>query len=194
MRQKPSVLVIGGINGAGKTTCAKTLLPNFKRIDQFVNADEIARGISPFAPESVAMQAGKVALDRIRQLRETRESFAFESTLAGRSYSTLLRQMKLDGYEVELFYVWLPDAETAIRRVANRVALGGHHIPDETIRKRYGLSIHNAVNLYIPLADEWTLCDNSMEEPRLIASGGVGIKPTIVLTEIYDEINKQKTT
>lgn len=197
MNDQPLVLVIGGINGAGKTTSARTMLPRFKQIAQFVNADEIARGISPFAPESVAFQAGKVTLDRIRDLRRLRLSFAFESTLSGRSYAAILREMIAENYSVELFYLWLPSADLAIRRVANRVALGGHHIPPDMIRMRYLLSLQNAVKLYIPMADRWTLCDNSRDAPRIFASGGTHLETRAHIPEIYNAFIRQgskKTT
>lgn len=132
----PTVIVMGGPNGAGKTTIATRLLPALG-IRHFVNADDIARGLSAFAPESVAVEAGRLMLRRIDELAKRRESFAFESTLAARSFAVLLRRLKADGYTVRLIYVWLQRPEIAISRVAERVRRGGHQIPEETIIRRY---------------------------------------------------------
>src|SRR5262245_53936377 len=128
MLRQPELVVMCGPNGAGKTTSASRFLPQFKKIEQFVNADEIARGLSPFAPGSVALQAGKMMLNRVDELRWARESFAIETTLSGRTYVRLLTRMRNEGYRIQLIYVWLNSAELAAERVAARVRRGGHNI------------------------------------------------------------------
>jgi predicted ABC-type ATPase len=166
---KPRVAVLAGINGAGKTTASRAILVDALRIPTFVNADAIARGLNGFNPESVAVAAGRVMLEYLRELADTRSDFAFETTLAARTYAGWLKELKDGGYYVYLFYYWLATPETAIARVAERVRAGGHHIPEATIRQRFGRSASNFFDLYRPLADEWRVYDNSKKEGRLIA-------------------------
>jgi predicted ABC-type ATPase len=180
--QQPRVVVIGGPNGAGKTTSAATLLPNGLFVLEFVNADGIAAGLSAFSPEKVAINAGRVMLARLSELARARSSFAFETTLASRSFVPFLRGLKEDGYLVHLIYIWLDSAELAIDRVAARVQRGGHHVPDEVVRRRYLRGLRNFRTLYRPLANSWIVCDNSGERLKLIARG-VGKS----VSEILDE-------
>jgi predicted ABC-type ATPase len=156
----PSVIVLGGPNGAGKTTIATRLLPALG-IRHFVNADDIARGLSAFSPESVAIEAGRLMLRRIDELASRGESFAFESTLAARSFAVLLRRLKADGYRVHIVYLWLRDPELAVSRVAQRVRRGGHSIPEEVIRRRYRIGLSNLFNMYQQVTTSWVLYDNS---------------------------------
>src|SRR5262249_31906423 len=139
----------------------------------FVNADIIARGINGFDPESVAAEAGAIMIERIRKLADERADFAVETTLAGRTYISFLRRLRTDGYRVELYYFWLPSADLAIRRVRDRVASGGHHIPETTIRQRYARSMKNFWTEYRPLADFWGVYHNGGPAPRLTASGSL---------------------
>jgi len=167
----PTVAVLAGINGAGKTTASLEILHNFLRIPIFVNADTIARGLNAFDVESQAANAGRVMLDHLHQLAAARKSFAFETTLSGRAYATWLASLRVIGYQVQLFYYWLESPDLAIERVAERVRGGGHHVPDETIRRRYRLSIRNFFDLYRLIADHWRVYDNTERYSRLIAAG-----------------------
>lgn len=166
---QPQLILLGGSNGAGKTTSAKVLLPRLLKVAQFVNADEIARGLSPYAPESAALEAGKLLLKRIRTLADRRESFALESTLAGVGHARFCQKLKRQGYRITLIYVWLDDPGIAIHRVEERVRKGGHDIPPDEVRRRYDRSLINFVDRYRPLADEWVVIDNSYDLPTTIA-------------------------
>lgn len=165
------VYVIGGPNGAGKTTLAETMLPEYVGVGEFVNADYIARGLSPFRPESMAFQAGREMLKRIHDLAGRGATFGFETTLASRSFGPLLTDLKSQGYSVTLVYVWLRSAALARRRVVLRMESGGHGVPWELILRRYRRGLLNLRSLYLPLADEWYVWDNSDAAPRLVAEG-----------------------
>lgn len=188
--RRPVVVVIGDPNGAGKTTSARLLLPLGVQISHFVNADTIAAGLSAFEPESVAMEAGRIMLRRLRELAAQRESFAFETTLASRSFATFLRVLKAAGYSVRVAYVWLRSPELSIRRVSERVARGGHFVPEETVRRRYVRGRSNFRELYRPLADSWIVCDNSGDGPRPIAVGSHQETTWILDREGYDEFER----
>ena len=181
--QPPKVVVLAGPNGAGKSTLAARLLLGALKVDEFVNADTIALGISAFAPERVALQAGRVMLRRIKELAAARADFAFETTLATRSYAPWLKKLQAGGYEFHLLFLWLPSAEMAVARVADRVCAGGHDVPEPTIRRRYDAGLANLRALYLPLANSWKLLDNThFHRPRLVAARlGEG------LAEIYLE-------
>jgi predicted ABC-type ATPase len=166
---RPQVAVLGGINGAGKTTASQRILRDALKIPVFTNADTIARGLNAFDPESEAMKAGRIMLEHMREMTAARRSFAFETTLAARTYARRLGELKRDGYAVHLFYYWLESADMAIQRVADRVKSGGHHVPDDTIRRRYGRSVRNFLELYRPLVTTWQVFDNSRGGSRLIA-------------------------
>ena len=166
---RPTIYLIGGCNGAGKTTFAKEFLPTIGVV-RFLNADEIARGLSPLRPEAVAFKAGKLLLSEFRELVKRGETFALESTLSGRTYVNLLEQAKQRGYAIELHYVWIPDPREAIRRVRQRVIEGGHHVPAEDIRRRFARSIEHFLNDYASLADRWALWDNSAPPAKLLAN------------------------
>jgi predicted ABC-type ATPase len=186
----PHVFVLGGPNGAGKSTVARLLLPEFLGIREFVNADEIARGLSAFAPESVAFQAGRILLQRLHVLAERQVSFAFETTLATRSFAPWLRKLQSRGFEVVVLYLWLPDADLAVRRVAHRVRCGGHDVPPAIIRRRYERGLRNFLDLYVPLADAWRLYDNADAVPRLIAHGGGSRSPEIRDPALWSHITR----
>lgn len=167
--RSPTVYVIAGPNGAGKTTFASEFLPDFVTCREFLNADLIAAGLSPFAPESQNRRAGRLLLERINESASQRIDFGFETTLAGRSYATLLRALKHNGYRVILFFLWLPHAQLAVDRVASRVQQGGHSVPAEDVRRRYQIGIRNFFELYEPILDEWQLIDASLLPPALVA-------------------------
>jgi predicted ABC-type ATPase len=172
---KPKVVVIAGPNGAGKSTTAPAIVQQAFAVDEFINADTIARGLSAFAPEHVALAAGRIMLRRIRTLASERVSFAFETTLATRSFKPLLRGMQQSGYELHLIFLWLPNAAMAIDRVAIRVKRGGHSVPQDVIKRRYERGLANFFNIYRPIADSWLMLDNSSDmAPRPIAWRNLG--------------------
>ncbi len=184
----PNVYVIGGANGSGKTTVARILLPNFLDVFEYVNADQIAAGLSPFNPESVAIQAGRLMLDRLDTLVKERADFAFETTLAARNFARFLRKCKAYGYTINLIYFWLQTPELAIERVTRRVESGGHNIPLEVIRRRYERGQRNLTQLYLPLCDTWIIYDNSEDNPRLIAALGINQQLIIDDPETFRQI------
>ncbi|MCM1164277.1 MAG: zeta toxin family protein [Muribaculaceae bacterium] len=157
----PKLYIIAGCNGAGKTTASFTVLPEALNCREFVNADEIAKGLSPFCPEEMAIVAGRLMLQRIQQLMAQRQTFAIETTLATRSYRNTIRRAHAAGYEVVLLYFWLPSPELAISRVAQRVRNGGHNIPDDVVRQRYYHGLHNFFEIFMPIVDYWAIYDNS---------------------------------
>ena len=178
-QEQPVAIVLAGINGAGKTTASQALLADQLAVMAFVNADTIARGLNAFAPETAALQAGRIVLTRLRELADKRSDFAFETTLAGRTYLPFLRSLRQDGYVVELYYFWLDSADLAVQRVRARVRRGGHHIPEATIRQRYGRTIHNFWTDYRQEADSWFVYDNSADQPVLVAAGSRGEDPEV---------------
>ena len=161
--------IIAGCNGAGKTTASFTILPEVLNCKEFVNADEIAKGLSPFQPESVAMQAGRIMLARMDELLQKGETFAFETTLATKSYKQKIEWAQANGYEVTLLFFWLCNVAMAKERVAQRVAEGGHSIPSETIERRYHNGITNLFAIYIDIVDICYIFDNSEGRKELIA-------------------------
>lgn len=161
--------MIGGPNGAGKTTSAFTLLPELAICSEYVNADSIAASLSPFHPDKLAIKSGKLMINRIHELIEERQTFAFESTMSSRSFADTLKHCHQNGYEVNLLYVWVQNVDLALSRVEYRVKSGGHNIPHDTVIRRYYRSMKNFINLYAPIADRWSLCDNSYLEPTIIA-------------------------
>ncbi len=169
------ILIIAGPNGAGKTTFAEEFLPHEAGCPEFVNADLIAAGLSPFQPEQVAFAAGRLMLRRIADLAEAGKSFAFETTLSTRTYLRLIPVWQKAGYVVKLYFLKLPDAEFAIHRVAQRVRLGGHNIPTETIRRRYRRGWVNLQTAYLGIVDEWAIYDSS-QVPHLLLESGDNLK------------------
>lgn len=180
---QPHVIVIGGPNGAGKSTIAPLVLRDYLAVPDFVNADQIAAGLSAFNPDGAAFEAGRIMLRRLDELAASGRSFAFESTLSSRTFSVFLKKLKAQGYRINLCYVWLDSFALAQERVALRVKMGGHNIPPDVIARRYGRSIQNFRDLYLPIADRWRVYDNSSDcNSRLIARGGEEIN-----TDIYEE-------
>lgn len=173
MNGRPALYIIAGCNGAGKTTASMTVLPEVLHCREFVNADEIAKGLSPFRPEEVAVQAGRLMLERIDRLLSRGETFAIETTLATRSYANLVRRAKAAGYTVILLFFWLPSPEMAEMRVAQRVAEGGHDIPREVIRRRYWLGLRNLLEIYAPEVDVWSMYDNTLLQEPIVLNNEV---------------------
>lgn len=167
-----NLYIISGCNGAGKTTASYTVLPEILDCKEFVNADEIARGLSPFNPESVAIEAGRLMLQRIEDLLAKDETFSIETTLATKSYISLVRRAQAKGYRVSVLFFWLKTPELAIQRVAERVQEGGHNIPEDVIRRRYVAGISNLFHLYMQKVDYWDIYDNSETPRKQIACGG----------------------
>ena len=165
--------IISGPNGAGKTTASYTVLPKILQCKEFVNADEIARGLSPFNPESVAIEAGRLMLKRISELLQRNESFSIETTLSTRSYFRLVEKAHSQEYDVTLLYFWLKSPQQAIERVAERVAKGGHDIPKDIIVRRYWEGLDNLFKIYMPIVDTWILVNNSETPRSIVATGGI---------------------
>ncbi|MCR5711089.1 MAG: zeta toxin family protein [Prevotella sp.] len=165
--------IISGPNGAGKTTASYTVLPKILQCKEFVNADEIARGLSPFNPESVAIEAGRLMLKRISELLQRNESFSIETTLSTRSYFRLVEKAHSQGYDVTLLYFWLKSPQQAIERVTERVSKGGHDIPKDIIVRRYWEGLDNLFKIYMPIVDTWILVNNSETPRSIVATGGI---------------------
>lgn len=188
MSNKKQLYIIAGCNGAGKTTASFTILPEVLNCKEFVNADEIAKGLSPFQPENVAMQAGRIMLARMDELLQKGETFAFETTLATKSYKQKIEWAQANGYEVTLLFFWLRNVTMAKERVAQRVAEGGHSIPSETIERRYHNGIANLFAIYMNMVDICYIFDNSEGERTPIAKKYKGGKEIIYNTDLYNQM------
>jgi predicted ABC-type ATPase len=188
----PTVYIIAGCNGAGKTTASYTVLPGILKCKEFVNADGIAAGLSPFQPEKVAFEAGRLMLNRIYQLIEDKSTFAFETTLSTKSYKETIKLCKDKGYEVVLLFFWLSSPELAIERIKDRVKRGGHNIPDTVVKRRYKRGLENFFKLFMPLCDYWEIINNSNEIPSSIASGKGKIEEFIYNDELWNHIKVKK--
>ncbi|MDD4592111.1 MAG: zeta toxin family protein [Parabacteroides sp.] len=186
----PYLYIIAGCNGAGKTTASFTILPEMLKCKEFVNSDEIAKGLSPFNASNiaVAVEASRIMYKRVKELISISETFAMETTLATRSVVNLIREAQREGYFVTLLFFWLNTPELAIERVKMRVAAGGHDIPEQTIRRRYDAGIHNLFELYIPICDYWMITDNSMSPMQIIATGFKSDKKEIINSDIYTKL------
>ena len=191
----PHAYIIAGPNGAGKTTFARKFLPRYAQCREFLNADLMAAGISPLSPDTAAMAAGRVLLERMDELVQGGKDFGFETTLAGKTYRPILQDMKDRGYVLHLFYLWLPDVDLALSRVARRVQQGGHDVPESAVRRRFDLGLHNLFHLYLPLFDSWLLFNNSTIEPRIVArfeGGELALTDAVLYSHIV-RINEGKT-
>lgn len=186
--KKLNLYIIAGCNGAGKTTASFTVLPEMLDCHEFVNADEIARGLSPFHPEGVAIQAGRLMIDRVIYLLKEGETFAFETTLSTRSYVNLIKKAQKRGYFVTLLFFSLSTPEQAVQRVAKRVSQGGHNIPTDVVYRRFESGLSNLFNLYMPIVDYWALYDNSNIPTQHIASGELGKEPVILEAEKFNAL------
>jgi predicted ABC-type ATPase len=189
--RRPRLVVIGGPNGAGKSTVAPALLRDLLGITEFVNADLIAEGLAGFSPGAAAMQAGRAMLRRITELSNHLCSFAFETTLASRSFAPWLRARQRYGYEVIVIFIWLPTEQFALDRVHERARLGGHAVADHMVSRRYRSGVKNFRSLYAPLADEWLLfCNDLAEGPRLVASKGADQIPIVADNRLWAEFEE----
>jgi predicted ABC-type ATPase len=191
---RPIVVLIAGPNGAGKSTSAPWLLEGALGVSEFVNADTLALGLSAFGPQRVALAAGKIMLARVKELAANRKSFAFETTLASRSFAPWIRELIKTGYLFHLFYLWLPTADIAVARVAERVRRGGHNVPEPDIRRRYLSGLQNFFTLYSPLAATWRIYDNCQWGPSLIAAGGLECATRITDAEKWKKISAHAQT
>ncbi|MDR1259416.1 MAG: zeta toxin family protein [Tannerellaceae bacterium] len=188
----PYLYVISGCNGAGKTTASYTILPEMLKCREFVNSDEIAKGLSPFNADSiaVAVEAGRIMHRRIKELIAAGETFALETTLATRSVVKLMQEAQEKGYYVTLLYLWLNTPDLAVERVKMRVAAGGHNIAESTIRRRYGSGIRNLFELYLPASDYWMMTDNSMSPMAIIAKGFKNEKKEIYKPAVFNKLEQ----
>lgn len=187
------ILMIAGPNGSGKTTMTLELIRNCSMLYEFINADEIARGLAPKHPESMALTASKLMIKRLKELLDADQSFAFETTASGTNYVKHLKSAKAKGYEISLTFLWLSKPEEAVRRVAQRVKQGGHHVPEESVVRRYYSGIKNLVLHYLPLADEVLIMDNSSKEEasrRVIARKNQNNPIDILNTTVWKKIKE----
>jgi predicted ABC-type ATPase len=167
--RQPNLYVVAGPNGAGKSTFARLFLPNYADCREFVNADLIAAGLSPFRPERLALQAGKLMLERIEALAEARADFGFETTLAGKRWLPLLERLRERGYRLHAFFLWMRGPELALARIAERVRAGGHSVPEVVVRRRFRRGLRNFFQLYAPILDAWVILDSSGKSPEVVA-------------------------
>jgi len=189
MSKKPQVYIIAGPNGSGKTTFASKFLPKYADCPSFINADTIARGLAGFSPDAVALRAGRILLEQIETYAKKRIDFAFETTLSGTNYLLRLRNMKEAGYAIHLFFLWIPDVQLSLARIASRVKMGGHNIPEEVVHRRFHKGIKNFFQHYRTVVDSWMLFDNSGSTPQFIAEekrGGL----RILDKELYERVLK----
>ncbi len=193
MSTNSRLYIIAGCNGAGKTTASYTILPEILQCREFVNADEIAKGLSPFNPNSMTQMAGRLKVGRINELLRLNASFALETTLSTRSYTSLIRKAHELGYKVSLIYFWLQSPELAELRVAKRVKEGGHDIPTDVLYRRYMSGINNLFHLYMPIVDYWMIFDNSQPTRVMVAEGGSSMENTIKNNEIFENIKQYVT-
>jgi len=187
-----NLYIIAGCNGAGKTTASFTILPEMLDCDEFINADEIARGISPLNPQKAAIEAGRYMLSKIDKLIATKKDFAFETTLAIKSYTKTIQEAKEQGYQITLVYFWLASVELAIERVLTRVLEGGHNIPEPVIIRRFYSGVKNLFNLYLPICDYWMIFDNSITPSEFIAEGYPGGEIELINPSKFETLKSQK--
>lgn len=191
MSNTPHIIILAGPNGAGKSTAAPMLLRDTFAVDEFVNADAIAQGLSAFAPESVALEAGKIMITHMRELAAKRSNFAFETTLASRSFVPWLKKLRGTGYQVHLFFLTLPAPESARQRVAARVRFGGHNIPDDIIERRFHAGLRNLFQLYIPVVTSWKILNNEVPEHPLGIAKGEGYDAVASDQARYDRLKAE---
>jgi predicted ABC-type ATPase len=189
---KRNCYIVAGSNGAGKTTFATEFLPRYANCPNFINADLIARGLSPFDPDAALARAGRLVLESVKEASESRADFAFETTLSGRSYLRVICDLRALGYRIHMFYLWIPGPKLALLRVCERVRKGGHNVPAAAVRRRFGRTLHNLFHLYRPLVDKLRVFDNSTRAPRLIFEDEDG-QTTVYDANLYQQIVKSVT-
>lgn len=192
-QKEVNLFIIAGCNGAGKTTASFTILPEILGCKEFVNADEIAKGLSPFQPETVAFEAGRIMLNRLDELIEDGNDFAFETTLATKSYTGRIKKAKEKGYKIILLFFWLKNDKLAQKRVAKRVSMGGHNIPKDVIERRYTRGIDNLFNIYFDICDELMIVDNSYSLSEVIAEKRNSQTFRILNDKKWRKIQNQRT-
>jgi predicted ABC-type ATPase len=184
--------IIAGPNGAGKTTFATEYLPHYAKCVNFINPDLMARAYSPFDPDAGMLRAGRTVLERIAEFTEAGTDFAFETTLAGRSYVPLLRGVKKAGFRLHMFYLWIRSPELALLRIRYRVASGGHSVPERDVRRRFSRTLANLFELYRPLLDTLHFFDNSSDTPRLLFNDEAG-QTAVNDAALYEQLRRQFT-
>lgn len=189
-RPNPQIIIIAGPNGAGKSTFAPDLLADKFGLKDYINADTIAHGLSAFHPESVAFEAGRIMLRRMHELARQQRTFAFESTLASRTYASWIRELKEQGYDFHLLFLWLISADLAVERVRQRVRMRGHNVPEKIIRRRYVKGAYNFFTLYRVLAKSWVVYDNTSFNPVLMATGGSDSQLSVAETEMWGQFSE----
>lgn len=187
--EHPNCYIVAGSNGAGKTTFAIEFLPHYANCPNFINPDLIAWGLSPFDPNAALARAGRLVLERIQETSDSRADFAFETTLSGRSYVHVIRDLRARGYRIHMFYLWIPGPELALLRIRQRVQKGGHNVPAADVRRRFGRTVANLFTLYRPLVDLLQVFDNSLEKPRLIFMDEDG-KTTVYDDSLYRQMHR----
>ncbi len=187
---RPNLYIIAGPNGSGKTTFAKEFLPNYADCFEFVNADLIASGLSPFKPERAAIKAGRLMLGKMNSLAESQVDFAIETTLSGKVYMHFLKDLKSKGYKIHLFFLWIRAIEIALERIVGRVKRGGHDIPRNIVQRRFNKGIYNLFNIYKPLLNYWAVFDNSDDFPSMIVFEESG-ELKILDNELFELIIQQ---
>lgn len=192
MAKPQNVYVVAGPNGSGKTTFAREFLPNYAKCDNFVNADLIAQGLSPFDPRTASIKAGKLVLSRIREFAEAGEDFGYETTLAGRNHLRMFKRLRERGCSLHLFFLWVPAVELSLLRIKNRVAEGGHDVQPIDVRRRYIRSISNVFAHCLGLVDTWMVFDNSGQKPILAARSAAG-KAVVENADVYRSIMESVT-
>lgn len=187
-----NLVVIAGPNGSGKSTMAPRLLRDTLRVNEFINADLIAGGLSAFAPDRVAFAAGRIMMRRMQELAASKADFALESTLSSRSLAPWVVRLRAGGYAFHLIFLWLSSADLAVRRVAERVKRGGHDVPEAVVRRRYARGLSNFFNVYRPIADSWLMLDNSpVDSPKPIAWRTVGGPVRITRSGPWNQLRKE---
>ena len=187
MTKRPKVYLIAGSNGAGKTTFANEFLPQFVGPVDFVNADLIAQGLSPFDPSKMEIRAARMVLERVSELSRQSKDFAFETTLSGRSYATIINRMKSQGYQIHMYYLWIPNYQLALQRIKERVMEGGHNVPVSVVRRRFEKTSQNLFNVYLPLLDHLIIFDNSSVKPKAIYEKNESLE-TIINAPLFNKI------
>lgn len=188
---KPKLYIIAGPNGAGKTTFAREFLPHYAECLEFVNADLIAGGLSPFSPERAAIRAGRIMLKQIHLLADRGCDFGFETTLSGKTHVRLLHDLRERGYRIHFFFLWVSSIDIALERIADRVRRGGHNVPEDVVRRRFKKGLPNLFQLYRPLLDSWVVFDNSSDTPYMIAFEKLG-QLQIVDSDLFAKVSRDQ--